>query len=113
MEKCPDCGIEFEEQEGKCPKCNPTKDEKADWERLTTVGNDIEFGMVAGLLQMANIPVVRNVKGIDGYMQIILGMPIAGIDIYVPNDRFEEAYELINSYVEEEELEAAEEETEE
>jgi hypothetical protein len=102
------CGIEFDNNIGKCPKCNP----EADWELLTTVANDIEFEMVAGILQMGDIPVIRNVKGIDGFIQIILGMPIAGIDILVPKDRFIEAHELLNADINEEAFLAEEKETE-
>lgn len=98
MEKCLICGTEYKGCD-KCPKCNPEKNVEDDWDLLTTVVNDIEYEMVAGILQMGNIPVIRKVKGIDGYLQIILGVPVNGIDIYVPKDRFQEANELLNADV--------------
>lgn len=104
MEKCLNCGTEFENNLGKCPKCDPGFEQNIEWDCLTTVANDIEFEMVAGLLQMGEIPVIRKVRGVDGFIQIILGMPIAGIDLYVPRDRFQEALELLNSDVNEEEF---------
>lgn len=106
MEKCLNCGNEFDNNIGRCPKCNP----EDEWDLLTTVANDIEFEMVAGILQMGDIPVIKKVKGVDGFIQIILGMPIAGIDIYVHKDRFNEAYELLNADINEEEFLAEEEE---
>lgn len=111
MEKCQYCGTELNDN-NKCPGCNQNRDVEKDWDLLTTVANDIEFEMVAGLLQMGEIPVVRKVKGIDGFIQIIMGMPIAGIDIYVPKDRYQEAMDLLNADVNEEEFLAEENETE-
>jgi hypothetical protein len=111
MAKCLNCGTELND-DNKCPRCKQQSAVEVDWSLLTTVANDIEFEMVAGLLQMGDIPVIRKVKGIDGFIQIILGMPLAGIDIYVPKDRFEEAMELLNSDVNEEEFLAEEKETE-
>ena len=104
MEKCLNCGNEFDKNIDKCPKCNPEIEGSVEWDCLTTVANDIEFEMVAGILQMGEIPVIRKVKGVDGFMQIIMGVPIAGIDIYVPKDRFQEASELLNADINQEEF---------
>ena len=86
------------------------KPEKAEghesWAVVATVANDIEFEMVAGLLSTAEIPCVRKVRGVDGYLQVILGVPIAGIDVLVPPDKEEEAHQLLESQVEGEELES-------
>jgi hypothetical protein len=112
MDKCLKCETEFENNLGKCPKCDPDFEQNIEWDCLTTVANDIEFEMVAGLLQMGEIPVIRKVRGVDGFIQIILGMPIAGIDLYVPRDRFQEALELLNSDVNEEDFLAEEKKTE-
>ena len=112
MKKCLNCGTDFEDQVEQCPKCNAGAGDSSEWECLTTVGNDIEYEMVAGLLQMGNIPVIRKVKGVDGFIQILLGTPLKGIDMYVPKDRFNEAYELINTEITEESLEEQEKETE-
>ena len=111
VEKCLNCGTEYSGN-NKCPKCAQEYNGERNWDFLTTVANDIEFEMMAGLLHMGEIPVVRKVKGIDGFIQIILGMPMSGIDIYVPKDRYQEAIELINSDVNEEEFLAEEKKTE-
>lgn len=82
-------------------------DKKSDmekWKLLTKVANDIEFEMVSGLLATAEIPCVRKVGGADGYLQVLLGVPISGIDVLVPPDRFDEAVELLESNVDEDQL---------
>jgi hypothetical protein len=112
MEKCLNCGTEFDANTGKCPKCISHIEGGVECICLTTVANDIEFEMVAGLLQMGDIPVVRKVRGVDGFIQIILGMPIAGIDVFVPKDRFQEALELLNSDINEEDFFEVEKKTE-
>lgn len=83
-------------------KKNNRDESKEKWMVLTTVANDIEFEMVSGLLATAEIPSVRKVRGVDGYLQVILGVPIAGIDVLVPRDRFAEAQQLLEAQVEEE-----------
>jgi hypothetical protein len=73
-----------------------------DWVKLTKVADDIEFEMVKGLLEMGNIPVIREVKGVDGYLQILIGKPVTGINVMVPKDKYEEALQLLNIQVDEE-----------
>ncbi|MGI6776632.1 MAG: hypothetical protein ACOX7R_00965 [Acetivibrionales bacterium] len=73
----------------------------SNWVVLTNVANDIEYEIVAGILQMGNIPCVRELKGMDSYFTIITGTPIAeGIDVLVPGDRYEEAVQLLNARIE-------------
>ncbi|RCX18299.1 putative signal transducing protein [Anaerobacterium chartisolvens] len=79
-------------------------EDKKDWVHLTTVPNDIEFEMVAGLLKASNIPVIRSVRGVDGFAQIILGVPISGIDLLVHKDKLQEATEILNADIEEEDF---------
>lgn len=63
--------------------------------------------MVEGLLKMAEIPVVGKVKGfhaIDGgFMHVFLGSSVP-VEILVPEDRLEEAVQLLNAKVEDESL---------
>ncbi len=86
-------------------------EDKKDWVHLTTVPNDIEFEMVAGLLKASNIPVIRDVRGIDGFAQIILGVPISGIDLLVPEDKLQEAMEILNADIDEEDFYAGDDKT--
>jgi hypothetical protein len=67
------------------------------WIIVTTVPNNIEFEMVSGILEMAKIPVVKKVYGVDSFAEVLFGMPISGIDVLVPEDRLEEAKQMLNS----------------
>lgn len=75
------------------------------WVTLTNVANDIEFETVASLLRIADIPCIRKIRGVDGFITVIIGVPIGGIEVLVPEDRLEEAGQLLNAEVEDEELE--------
>ncbi|MCX8130794.1 MAG: DUF2007 domain-containing protein [Clostridia bacterium] len=101
MVVCPDCKTEYDGNKKSCPVCKPenrTKDKPAEeWKYLTTVKNNIEFEIIKDVLEMGNIPVVQKVKGMDGYLQIIMGVPLAGIEVFVPEDRFEEAVQLLDA----------------
>lgn len=112
MNKRPDCGEEFEQNIDRRPECYAGSEEGDGWIYLTTVSNDIESEIMSGILQMGEIPVIKKVNGIDGYLKIILGTPVAGIDLYVPRDKYTEAYELINAEVDEAEFLAEEESSE-
>lgn len=106
MITCSNCKQEYDDTEKNCPNCGRAKDDRetkpdGKWVLLTTVKNDIEFEMIKDILEMGNIPAVRNVKGVDGFVQIILGVPIAGIDVLVPEDRLEEAVQILEARTEE------------
>lgn len=108
MKKCPICKTEFDDAEKNCPKCaaeqkNINENSDVNWKVLTTVANDIEFEMVARLLEGAGIPAVRKVNGIDGYLTLIIGIPLGGVDVLVPEDMLKEAEQLLDAKVEFEE----------
>jgi len=71
--------------------------EKNGWTCLTTVSNDIEFNILKGLLETADIPAIKKVEGLDGLAEIITGAPLTGIEVWVPTDRFDEAMQLLQS----------------
>lgn len=74
------------------------KNEDINWVKLVNVANDIEFSIIEGMMKMGNIPVVRKLKGMDGYLNILTGSPIAhGIDVLVPAERFDEAKSLLEA----------------
>ncbi len=110
MNTCPECKAEYDGILENCPECSKKGETVAkagkmeDWVHLTTVSNEIEFGMVASLLEMGSIPAVKKVHGLDGYFEIILGTPLGGIDVLVPADKYEEALGLLNTPVDEEEF---------
>lgn len=106
MRSCPQCGQELTDEMTGCPACTAkrvkagTIDEDS-WVYLKTVPNDLDFKMTASLLKLAEIPALKKVKGLDGFVEIIMGVPIAGVDILVPKDRYTEAVDLLNAEFEE------------
>ncbi len=70
---------------------------KIKWVIVATVANSIEFEMVTGLLEMAQIPVVKKTYGVDSFSEVLFGMPISGMDVLVPEDRLEEAKQILNT----------------
>ena len=102
MWTCSNCKADFESEQGKCPNCGyegnrPQVVGQVEWLTVTTVSNDIEFELVAGLLKMADIPAIKKTKGIDSYVHGILGINLCEIDVVVPGDRYEDALELLNT----------------
>jgi RNA polymerase subunit RPABC4/transcription elongation factor Spt4 len=93
MHTCPECHAEYEDADGKCPQCGMEK-----WVELTNVANEIEVSLIAGLLELAGIPIVHRILGVD---PILAGVAMSGIDILVPESRYQEALELLNSNAEE------------
>lgn len=78
------------------------------WVYLTTVANDIEYRIIAGLLETADIPSFRKAAGIDE----IIGISPSGIDVLVPEEKYEEARMLLSAQVDAKALEQEESETE-
>ena len=106
MQKCPKCQVEYSDEEKSCPLCSVStniKPEKIEWVVLTTASNDIEYEMIAALLKMAEIPSVgrtRNFNSLDGgFMHVILGAGLP-VEIRVPEDRLDEALQLLNAQIE-------------
>ena len=81
---------------------NSPKNTEDDWVVLTTVKNDIEYNLISELLKSGDIPSLRVVKGIDGFLQVVLGVPLAGIDLKVPQDKYEEALSILNAPIDDE-----------
>lgn len=106
MKECPECNNDNNDQ-GKNPESEHIKEFKTEknWVKLTNAANEIEFNMIAGLLDMAGIPVIKEVSGIDGFLEIMIGVPVAGINVMVPEEKYEEALQLISAQVDEQELE--------
>lgn len=67
------------------------------WVKLVNVSDQIEFGIIKGLLEMAEIPAVKKVGNLGGYAEILTGISFEGIDVYVPEDRYEEAKGIIDT----------------
>jgi RNA polymerase subunit RPABC4/transcription elongation factor Spt4 len=119
MRVCSSCKQEFTDHEEVCPGCGSKYSEASygntdNWIHLTTVANEIEFELVAGLLETGGIPATMRSIGVDRYV----GIPMAGIEVRVPAEKHAEALQIINAemdetMLEEEELSTENEETQE
>ncbi|ACL74465.1 DUF2007 domain-containing protein [Ruminiclostridium cellulolyticum] len=78
------------------------------WKYLTTADNEFEFNIIKGKLEENGIVCVGKGKDLglidSTLLNVILG-PCVPIEIKVPEDRYQEALEIINTEVSEEELE--------
>lgn len=86
------------------------KDEaqQLNWKYLTTADNEFEFNIIKGKLAENQIVCVGSGKDFDlmdsTFLNVILG-PCVPVDIKVPEDKYEEALEIINTKISDEELE--------
>ncbi len=82
--------------------------EQINWKYLTTADNEFEFNIIKGNLEENGIVCVGKGKDLglidSTLLNVILG-PCVPIDIKVPEDRYQEALEIINTKVSDEELE--------
>ena len=82
--------------------------EQINWKYLTTADNEFEFNFIKGNLEENGIVCVGKGKDLglidSTLLNVILG-PCVPIDIKVPEDRYQEALEIINTKVSDEELE--------
>lgn len=78
------------------------------WKYLTTADNEFEFNIIKGKLEENGIVCVGKGKDLglidSTLLNVILG-PCVPIEIKVPEDRYQEALEIINTEISEEELE--------
>lgn len=79
-----------------------------EWVYLTTAENEFEYNIIKGKLAENNITCIGKGKNLDlidsGLLNIILG-PCIPIDLMVSHDMYDEALEIINLQVSDEELE--------
>lgn len=83
-------------------------DNESDWVYLTTAENEFEFNVIKAKLEQNNIICIGKGKDYDlidsGLLQIVLGACIP-IDIKVPREMYDEALQIINLKISDEELE--------
>ncbi|MDP4093768.1 MAG: DUF2007 domain-containing protein [Bacillota bacterium] len=91
MRTCPECNKEYEGDF--CPECTENGQNVDQWVHLTTAADDMELEILAGLLESAGIPSSRKFIGIDKYV----GAPLAGLELMVPESRFEEAKSILEA----------------
>ena len=54
-----------------------------------------QANIIESMLRAHDIPVLRKHKGFDGYMKIVAGRTLLGVDIYVPQNALEAALEIV------------------
>ncbi|PYG89094.1 putative signal transducing protein [Ruminiclostridium sufflavum DSM 19573] len=86
-----------------------TERQNADnWVPLTTAENEFEFNIIKAKLEQNNIICIGKGKDYDlldsGLLQIVLG-PCIPIEVIVPKEMYDEALQIINLKVSDEELE--------
>lgn len=78
------------------------------WVYLTTAENEFEFNVIKGKLTQSNIICIGKGKDFDlldsGFLQIVLGACIP-IKVMVPSEMYDEAMQIINLEVSDDELE--------
>ena len=64
---------------------------------LTTVYDNGSFAIIRSLLDGENIPYIAKDRGAGEVVKIITGIPMFGTDIYVPEDCYDFAAQLITA----------------
>ncbi|MGB4661771.1 MAG: DUF2007 domain-containing protein [Mobilitalea sp.] len=112
---CLKCGNEYNEDINICPDCHEELVAELPAESverleamhpvmLKSVGSVVEAELIANLLHNSNIPALRKSTGVGGYMNIYMGYSVFGEEIYVDEDDYEKALQILkelDSYEEE------------
>lgn len=65
---------------------------------LTTVHDEVEKNLLCGILEEEEIPFLVKDRGSGEAVRILTGFSMFGCDIYVPEELFEKASELLDAY---------------
>lgn len=78
------------------------------WVFLTSADNEFEYNIIKGKLTENNILCIGKGRDLDlldsGFLNIVLG-PCIAVDIMVPSEMYDEALQIINLEISDEELE--------
>ncbi len=64
---------------------------------LTAVTSETDAGIVQELLAAADLPFYIVRRGAGGYLRVVMGSSVYGQDIYVREEDYDEAAELLNN----------------
>jgi hypothetical protein len=62
---------------------------------LLTAADPVELGIIESKLRAAQIPAFKKFREAGDPLNIVMGAPIYGVDLYVPSEQLEAAKELI------------------
>ena len=65
---------------------------------LTTVHDEVEKNLLCGILEEEKIPYLAKDRGSGEVARFLTGFSVFGRDIYVPEEVFEQANELLDAY---------------
>jgi len=96
------------ETKGQDKNSNDDNGNKNTWVYLTTADNEFEYNIIKGKLAQNSIVCVGKGQDMDlldsGFLSIILG-PCIAVDIMVPYDLFDQAKQVMDFKISDEELE--------
>lgn len=64
---------------------------------LISTADSIEAGMIEALLTANDIPVLKKYRESGGYLKIVMGDSMFGVDLFVPAELLEKAVEIIEN----------------
>jgi len=67
-----------------------------EWAFLIQANNENEANIIESILDSEGIPVHRRYREAGDYLKIYMGMTNFGVDIYVPENRIEQAHILVD-----------------
>lgn len=111
---CPKCGREYEDGSTRCSDCDIDLVKRSEYgaesrqnDKIVTgernlvkvknVSDDFEAWTIIDLLEKHNIPCIKKEREAGSYLKIAMGYSVYGADIYVDEQNYDEAMELINS----------------
>lgn len=108
---CPNCKRKFPDGESVCPDCKFfLAEEPKDADEKTDNGEDLgalmpvlfninefEAEQAISLLRGYGIPAFKRHEGPTRHMSIVFGSAVFGVDVVVPQKKFEDAQNLLNA----------------
>lgn len=109
MHICSQCNAQYPQWLDSCPGCGrvnkQTADDSKGWTYIASTKNDAEFALLEDLMDMAEIPVAAMPSDTPEFLSTFGFRISLSTDLLVPEDRKEEAMELLSTSLDEQALE--------